>query len=229
MNEKERIQMRETDLKVKIAKEKDLPTLMMIEREGYPPDMHANEEKMIERIRTFPQGQFIVYWKNEPVAYATNQLLYFTPHQKPKTWLQYTNGGYIKSTHDPEGNALFYISTAVRPKFRRKGIGSFIYNYRLNLARKMNLEYAFGVFRIQTLRQNLFSIYQITEREFLQLENSKIIKIAKDYLSKIKRGDVKDPLIILFRQGFKILGVVPWYMGDIESLHTGVVLYRKVF
>jgi GNAT superfamily N-acetyltransferase len=216
------------ELKVKVAREEDLPIIMMIEKEGYPPDMHADEGKILERIKTFPQGQFIVYWKNEPVAYATNQILSFTPKEKPKTWLQYTNGGYIKNTHNPKGNALFYVSVAVRPAFRKKRIGTFVYEYRLKLAKKLNLEYAFGVFRIQTLRQNLFSLYKIAERNFLQLENEKIIEIARDYLHKIKEGRVKDPLIILFRQGFKLLGITPWYMGDVESLHVGAVLYKEL-
>jgi ribosomal protein S18 acetylase RimI-like enzyme len=216
------------ELKVKLATLDDLPTIMLIERESYPLDMQANEEKIRERIKTFPEGQFIVFLKNKPVAYSTNQILNFDPKEKAKTWLQYTNGGYIASTHEPKGNAFYFVSVGVRPNFRRMGIGSFVYDKRLEIASNLGLEYAFGNFRIQTFRENLKYVYGLDEREFLKLEDNKIKKIGMDYIKKIKCGIIKDPLIILFKRDFVVLDVVPWYMGDIESLHLGVVLYKKL-
>lgn len=217
-----------SNLRIRRATLQDLSTLMLIERESYPSDMHADEGKMKERIDVFSEGQFIVYLNAEPVGYATNQIVHFKPDEKGKTWLQMTNGGYIANTHDVSGNALHFVSTGVRPPFRRHGIGSFIYDRRLEMAKDFDLEFTFGDFRIQTFRYNLEQMYGIKEREFLRLEDSDIRVIGKDYLEKIRNGVVSDPINILFRRGFILLDIVPWYMGDVESLHMGAIMYKDV-
>jgi GNAT superfamily N-acetyltransferase len=202
--------------------------MLLVERESYPPDMQADEEKLRDRLEVFPEGQLIVLLDGSPAGYATNQILQFEPGGPGRCWLQCTNGGYVRSTHDPGGNALYFISTGVRAALRRRGIGSLLYDGRLALARRLGLRYAFANFRIQTLRATLGRIYGIGEREFLKLEDDQIRALGQDYIARVAAGEVEDPLRILFRRNFLLLAVIPWYMGDVESLHMGAVMYCSV-
>lgn len=208
------------------ATHSDVGALLEIERESYPPDMQADEDKLRERLDVFPEGQLLLWVGKEPVGYATNQVLRFDPAAPAKTWLQCTNGGYIANTHESGGNALYFVSTGVRGRWRSRGLGSMLYDSRLELAQALGLEYAFANFRIQTLRQNLGRFFGLSERAYLQRSEGDLQTIGHRYLELIEAGEVRDPLCILFRRGFRVLGIRPWYMADVESLHLGVVMYR---
>ena len=183
---------------------------------------------MKQRLEVFPQGNFLVLMADQPVAYTTNQIMQFDPQAPAKNWIKCTNGGYSGVTHDSSGNALYLISTGVHAAFRRKGVGRAIYDRRIQLAKECKLSYIFANFRIQTLRDNLQRVFSIEERQLVQFSDSQIKDLGKRYLAMIETGEINDPLRIVFERGFKLLDIVPWYMQDIESMHTGAYMYKAL-
>jgi GNAT superfamily N-acetyltransferase len=106
------------------------------------------------------------------------------------------------TTHDPKGDTLYGADISTHPKFQRKGIGTMLYNFRKNLAIRMNLK------RI-VLGGRLFNYYKYANRI-----------LAIEYSRKVIEGQIEDPVLLFqLKNGFKFIKVLPNYLYDRRSMN----------
>jgi GNAT superfamily N-acetyltransferase len=72
-------------------------------------------------------------------ASASSLVVTLNPQYSEHTWQDITGYGLF-TTHDPKGDTLYGADISAHPKFQRKGIGTMLYNFRKNLAIRMNLK-----------------------------------------------------------------------------------------
>jgi GNAT superfamily N-acetyltransferase len=85
-------------------------------------------------IRRFPEGQFVALLGDQVLAFALTMRLHREPDAEPLRWLDAIGGLNIKN-HQPTGEWLYGIDFLVSPKFRRRGIGTRMYNARFDLVK----------------------------------------------------------------------------------------------
>jgi GNAT superfamily N-acetyltransferase len=130
-----------------------------------------------KHVHIFLQGQLYADINGEIVASASSLIVTLKPQYSEHTWQDITGYGLF-TTHDPKGDTLYGADISAHPKFQRKGIGTMLYNFRKNLAIRMNLK------RI-VLGGRLFNYYKYANRIS-----------AIEYTRKVIEGEIEDPVLL---------------------------------
>ena len=127
----------------------------------------------------------------------------------PKSWESITDNGYIKQTHNTNGNALYVVSVGAKS---RSGGGSALLQAQKQLAEKLNL-----MFLVLGARIPGYDEYCKNNRE-----------IYIEEYTKLKRDDGYhlDPELRFYtRNGLELKKIMPNYMGDdAESRNYGAIM-----
>ena len=112
-------------------------------RFGEANDDLFTEEHILAHIERFPRGQFMAIrlggmGAGHSVGMAVTMRTSRPPTDPVLPWRE-AIGDMELSAHEPDGEWLFGVEMAVRPSYRRHGIGTALYAARFALARHLNL------------------------------------------------------------------------------------------
>lgn len=201
--------------KIRSYKEKDIPDLIQIQKESFPPpfpqELWWNEEQLKSHISRFPDGALCVEIEGE-VAGSMTGLIVDLMSGEQHTWEEITDNGYIKN-HRPYGNTLYVVDICVKPKFRKLGLGKWLMLSMYEVVIHHKLEKLAGGGRMPGYH-----------------------KVANEmspdiYIQKVIEGELKDPVIsFLLRCGRVPAGIMKEYIEDEESLNHSVLMeWRNPF
>lgn len=195
----------------KLQYSKLLDEVMRVEREAWPAEWQATRDKFEARLEVFPEGFFLASINGKLVGVSTSEIVQFNPQQPPETWDEITDNGYIRKTHNSQGNALYVVSLGVSKDFQGQGIGRQLMNEQKELTKKLKLKFLFLGARIPKFAQFHKAHPQVTAEEYVNKEESP--------------GRKLDPEIRFYEScGLKIVKVMPAYGPDPASEDFGIIM-----
>jgi len=188
----------------------DLPGLLAIQREcfppPFPPELWWQPEQIATHVRLFPDGALCAEDAGELVGSATAHIVHWEPQQAAHTWSEASDNGWLRN-HDPAGNTLYGVDIAVRPAWRNRGVARALYEARYDLVRRLGLK--------RFLAGSRLSGYRVHADRLT----------PEQYAEAVVRGDLSDPVITpQLRAGLQPLRVVRGYLPDEESCDNALVM-----
>lgn len=160
-------------------------------------------------IATFPEGQFMAVdpLTGQVVGLTSSMLMRFDPTQSfVEPWVETTGYGFL-TTHEPDGDWMYGVESAVLPNYQGKGVGSRLYAARFALAQRLNLR---GMVAGSTIMN--YHAYADT-------------MTPEDYVRAVVAGQIFDNnLTKQLRKGFRVLNVIPDYVTDALSCGYGAAI-----
>lgn len=189
--------------------ERDLNDVVRLENAIWPEGTRATKDKFESRLRIFPQGFFLAYTNGELIGVSTSEIIKYDPLNPPKSWEGITDNGYIKKTHNNNGNALYVVSVGAKS---RSGGGSALVQAQKELAERLNLRFLVLGARIPGYDE--------------YCKNNKEIYIEEYTTLKRDDGHHLDPELRFYtRNGLELKKIMPNYMGDdAESRNYGAIM-----
>ncbi|MDT8861898.1 GNAT family N-acetyltransferase [Alkalihalobacillus sp. MEB130] len=187
----------------------DFESLLDVQKEAFPPpfpeDLWWNREQIEAHVTTFPEGALLAEIDGVVVGSATSLLIAFDG--KPHTWEEVADDGYIRKSHNPNGDSLYGIDLCVRPSYRGKGIAGALYEARKDTVRQLGLKRFIAGCRIPNYHEHADRLD------------------AESYVKAVEKGEIKDlVLTFMLKQGLHPLQVMPNYLEDDESLDYAVLV-----
>jgi len=171
------------------------------------PDSYWREQQIHKLINLFPEGQVVIKINNQIAGCALSIILDYNKFEDGHTYREIT-GNYTFSTHDVNGDVLYGIDVFIKPEFRGLRLGRRLYDYRKELAERLNLKgVAFGG-RIPNYYKYAGELS------------------PKEYISKVKRKEIHDPVLnFQISNDFHPSKVLKGYLeGDAASSEFAVLL-----
>ena len=197
-------------IRTRKAKKEDINNILTVEAEVWPRNLRAKREQFISRINLFPEGTLVaedVLEKNIVGVVATEILNYDLDDPIP-TWNEVTDNGFIKKTHNPNGNTLYGVDLSVS-RFANSASKSLIVHIAKLIIRKR-------------LEQGILGA-----RVPRYYKHSKGMSIEDYVYGKRKKRPFDPELAFYKRIGLEIVGILPNYIEDPESCNYGVLLCWK--
>lgn len=187
----------------------DFSGLLAVQREAFPPpfpeELWWNKTQISSHVETFPQGAMLAEWNGEIVGSATSLLIKYNANTH--NWSQVADNGYIRNSHQPDGDSLYGIDLCVRPAFRKQGIAQALYQARKELVLDLGLKRFLAGARIPGYHR---VAYQMS---------------ATDYVQQVVQGEIHDQVLtFMLKQGLRPLQVLTNYLEDDESLNYAVLV-----
>ena len=102
------------------------------------------EEPQIQSlINKFPDGQVVIKINGELAGCALSLRVDYDEFDDHHTYKEIT-GNYTFSTHSNSGDVLYGIDVFIKPEYRGLRLGRRLYDYRRELAEKLNLREIFA-------------------------------------------------------------------------------------
>ncbi len=160
------------------------------------PDELLSEEDLHAYARTFPEGFFVCLDGDRVVGQAGGIFLDFD-FDHPQHSIAEITGEHQCGNHDPDGAWYYGTDMVVHPDYRRRGIGSRLYDLRQDLVRRHN-------------KRGIIAgghMHNFVERKH---EMS-----AHDYVAAVARREIYDAtLTFQMDNGFTIEGALENYLAD---------------
>lgn len=193
--------------------EKDFPALIDIQRESFPPpfpsELWWKEEQLLNHVTLFPEGALLIDVEGVVAGSMTGLIVHFDPDHPQHTWEEITDHGYIRN-HRPDGDTLYVVDISVRPSYRKMGLGRWLMQSMYEVVVYKGLKRLLGGGRMPGHHKKAAEMS------------------ADEYLSKVVKGELKDPVItFLLRCGRTPLGVIPNYLEDEESMNYAALMEWK--
>lgn len=175
---------------------------------GVPEDEPCDEcigaKAVAEQVMRFPEGQFVALHQPEDdevlvVGYASTMRTNKPPTNKPLAWMDAIGSMGIVN-HVPDGEWLYGVEMAVRPKYHRQGIGTQLYDARFELVQNLNLKgwYACGM---------LMGYHRYADQ-----------MSVREYGEKVMGRELYDPTVTMqMNRGFKPRQVVEDYLDEPDA------------
>lgn len=166
---------------IRKATKADLPKIFFVEKRSYPPQLQATNKILEYRMDVF--GIWVATVNKEIVGFFTcipirlpwpkpeiNTILK-NRHPRYKPWFEeYEKGGKF--------NTLWVTSTAVMNDYQKKGVGTALIKYSLELTEKLGLQYRASALRCQYSR-----FYNETKQPI------------QDYIKEVEKGNLNDKFL----------------------------------
>ncbi|MEF3303102.1 GNAT family N-acetyltransferase [Paenibacillus sp. GYB003] len=187
----------------------DYEELLNVQREAFPPpfpeELWWKKEQIEAHAEVYPQGAMVAVADGVIVGSATSLLVTFTG--KPHTWAEAADNGYIRGSHDPDGDSLYGIDLCVRPAYRSRGVAAALYEARKRLVVRSGLKRFLAGCRIP-------GYCRYADR-----------MSAERYVEGVVKGEFKDLVLsFMLKQGMKPIQVLDGYLEDEESLNKAVLV-----
>jgi len=194
-------------VRVRRATKKDVPEIIRVENDTWPPGEAATEEMFQSRIETFPDGVHVAEYQGRLVGVVAFERLHYDFDNPIPTWKQATDNGMIRASHDPTGETIFGIDLSATPDAPpRTGTRLLVEVGRYAIYHNLRRGVLGG-------RIPKYSEYAdtMTPDEYLEAKDS--------------RGQPLDPEVRFYkRAGLKIGKALTGYFDDPDSLSYGVLL-----
>ncbi len=194
-----------------LAQESDVPELAILDRLQWG-DVAATEEKILNRIQTFPQGSHIARVKEtgQIIAYLVLMRINYDFFSS-KTWEEITHGGLIDN-HINDGEYVYGVNLSVHPDHEENGIGGKMVDIGREFCKSINCK---GI--ILGSRVPCYAHY---------LSNGGSGTPIDQYVfhRKDNEGRPYDDLLKFWSHfDFKPVKIVPNFMPDPDSCNFGVL------
>ncbi|MFT6981474.1 MAG: putative amidohydrolase/GNAT superfamily N-acetyltransferase [Crocinitomicaceae bacterium] len=148
----------------------------MIEAYSNMPDSYWKESQIQSLINKFPEGQVVIKINDQLAGCALSIVVDYNKFDEFHTYKDITEN-YTFDTHDSDGDVLYGIDVFIKSEYRGLRLGRRLYDYRKELAEKLNLRgIAFGG-RIPNYHE-----YASTHT-------------PKEYIESVKRKEIHDPVL----------------------------------
>ncbi len=216
-------------IRIKQAKADDIEAILLVEKKAWPENLRASREMCESRLETFPQGTLIAEGEGKIEGVVVVEIVNFRSVSDVRSWNKATDYGYIRKSHDPQGNTLYGVNLSVSPQTQSRvavalleAVGRLAIRYNSKQIVLGGRIPSFARYLKHHCQKNGISIISDKKRD----------KIAEDYIqAKNRRGNPLDPQITFYQKvGMKIIKLLPNYFNDPESLDYGVlVLWSNPF
>lgn len=140
------------------------------------PDSYWEEHEIETLIDKFTEGQVVIKINGQLAGCALSIIVNYEDFEDTHTYADIT-ANYTFSTHTEDGDMLYGIDVFIKPEFRGLRLGRRLYDYRKELAEKLNLRgIAFGG------RMPNYSEYAS-------------VLTPKEYIEKVKRKEINDSVL----------------------------------
>lgn len=170
-------------------------------------------EAIASMLERFPEGQFVAVMNDGEdeivVGLACTMRTNISPTRPPRAWWE-AIGTYHIHNHRPDGEWLYGVEMAVHPTYRKRGIGTMLYEARFDLVKRLNLKgwYAGGMLMGYHRYKD-----QMTQRE---------------YGENVIAGDLKDPTVTMqMNRGFAAWSVIEDYIEEELAGDAAVLIVWK--
>lgn len=176
--------------------------LAAIQRASFPTLDAAEllqEKHILKHYELFPEGNFVALVDGRVVGMGSGFLTHFDFENYQHRFSDIIAGGYF-TNHDPNGCWYYGGDISVHPDYRRRGIGSRIYEARKGVVRRLNRK-------------------GIVAGGFMPGYGSYRDKLSiPDYVAGVVAGEIYDStLSFQLHQGFTVRGLLENYMEDSAS------------
>ena len=186
-------------------------------REAYGIDYDESDddcftaEDILAQIARFPQGQFTAMRTGGPGAGNAVGMAITMRASRPPTapilpWME-AIGDLKLANHEADGDWLYGVEMAVRPNYRRHGIGAGLYKARFQMVRQLNLRgwYAVGMLMGYKDHANDMDVVEYGER--------------------VMARELRDPTVTMqMNRGFLAKGVVTDYCEEADAADAGILI-----
>lgn len=189
-----------------------LNEVLRVEAEAWPVEIRAPKEKFEARLGLFPEGFVLAYVDNKLAGVSTSEVINYDPSDPPTTWEGTTDNGFIRKSHQINGNAIYVVSVGVSGWAQGNGLGSKLLSKQKELAITKKLTYLVLGSRLPGYREFHIDNPEVSAEQYSEMKNDD--------------DEPKDPEIRFYsRQGLKVARIVPNYMeDDPESEDYGAVM-----
>lgn len=171
------------------------------------PDAYWKEHHIESLIEKFREGQVVIKINGQLAGCALSIIVNYDDFEDNHDYKEIT-GNYSFSTHTDDGDVLYGIDVFIKPEFRGLRLGRRLYDYRKEVAEKLNLKgIAFGG------RMPNYSTYADTVS-------------PKEYIEKVKRKEINDPVLnFQISNDFHPTKVMKGYLeGDEDSGEYAILM-----
>lgn len=187
----------------------DFDPLLRVQQEAFPPpfpeELLWRQEQIEAHTNTYPEGAMVALCGGEIAGSATSLIISYTG--SPHTWEEVSDNGYIRRSHEPDGDSLYGIDLCVRPSFRGKGIAHALYEARKQLVIRSGLKRFIAGCRIPGYCD-------------VSAQMS-----AADYVRLVTAGERYDQVLsFMLKQGMRPLQVLDGYLEDEQSCDKAVLV-----
>lgn len=127
-------------IRIETIKSSHARPLEQLQRDCFP-TLDANElmreEHFLNHCRLFPEGSFVATSEDRVIGLGSGFLIDFDFAHAQHSFQEIIDGGFY-SNHDPEGDWYYGADISVHPEFRRRGVGSLLYEARKDFVKRMN-------------------------------------------------------------------------------------------
>ncbi|EFK97397.1 hydrolase, carbon-nitrogen family protein [sediment metagenome] len=192
---------------VRKLKIEDYQSLVDLQTACFEGMLPWSKEQIISQLNIFPEGQFVVEYRNKIIASSTSLIVDMDIYGEEHSWYDVSNKGFI-TNHNPDGDTLYGIEIMVHPKYRGMKLARRLYEARKQLAQEMNL------MRI------------IVGGRIPEFKNYKEKMSVEEYVDKVARKVIYDPVLTTqMANGFVLKRLIPSYLNsDKESAGFATLL-----
>jgi len=157
------------------------------------------EEHFLNHCRLFPEGNFVALHRDRVIGLGSGFLIDFDFDHAQHRFQEIIDGGFYRN-HDPEGDWYYGGDISVHPDFRRRGVGSLLYEARKGIVKKLNRR---GIVAGGLIPG--FAVYKETMSPV-------------DYVERVASGALHDStLSFQLGRGFEVRGLLEDYIEDEAS------------
>ena len=187
------------DLRVTNLTPELAPQCAALELMAFPdadPGELISEEDMLAYAEVFPEGFFVILEADRVVGQGAGIFVDFDFDHPQHTIREITGENQCRN-HDPSGAWYYGTDIVVHPDYRRRGIGSRLYELRKDLVRRHAKK---GI---------------IAGGYLADFKNHKHAMSAEQYVAKVAAGELYDrTLSFQIGNGFAARGVLADYLAD---------------
>ncbi len=210
-------------IRIRQARVGDIDAILLVEKKAWPENLRASREMYESRLGTFPQGTLVAGMQGKIEGVIVVQIVNFRSVSDVCSWNKATDYGYIRKSHDPQGNTLYGVNLSVSPQTQSR-VAVALLEAVDKLAIKLDFKQIvlggriprFARYLKHYCQKNGISVISDEERD----------KIADHYIrATTRKGHPLDPEINFYQKvGTKIIKLLLNYFKDPESLNYGVLL-----
>lgn len=191
-----------SEITIETIKPEYAKALEQLQKEAFPTLADAElmrEEHFLYHCKLFPEGNFVALIDDKVVGLGAGFLCHFDFDQPNHSFMDYIGDGFF-TNHDPDGEWYYGSDISVHPDYRRRGIGTLLYEARKDCVRTLN--------RKGIIAGGLIPGYADYKEQ---------MSVA-DYAKKVADGEIYDStLSFQLKHGFEIQGLLRDYIDDEAS------------
>lgn len=190
------------NIRIETIKPRYARPLEQLQRDCFPTlgkNELMREEHFLNHCRLFPEGNFVALCRDRVIGLGSGFLSDFDFDNAQHRFQEIIDGGFY-SNHDPAGAWYYGGDISVHPDFRRRGVGSMLYEARKGIIKEMN-------------RRGIVAGGLIPG--FAAYKGS---MSPHEYVNKVVAGEINDStLSFQLGRGFEVRGLLENYIEDDAS------------